>query len=63
VTRSGWPPWQWLAWLPNGRWLFVIDAKGHLDAVKARTGRVTDLTEKFDTRLPGVRELAVRGRR
>lgn len=45
-----------LAWSPDGRWLFVVDGRGTVEVVDARTGAVRPL----DIDLPTVRQLAVR---
>jgi hypothetical protein len=47
---------QMLAWSPDGKWLFVVAARGRLLAVWARTGRVTSL----GTALPPLAQIAVR---
>lgn len=49
---------QTLAWSPDSRWLFVITATGHLDAVNPVTGRAQNL----GLGLSGLSQIAIRGR-
>jgi sugar lactone lactonase YvrE len=45
-----------LAWSPDGRWLFAVDASAHVFAVDPRTTRAAMLVAG----LPTVRQIAVR---
>jgi hypothetical protein len=45
-----------LAWSPDSRWLFVITARGRLDAINPRTGRLQDL----DLGLSGLSQIVIR---
>ncbi|HEX3614067.1 MAG TPA: hypothetical protein VHU88_20430 [Sporichthyaceae bacterium] len=51
---------EWPVWSPDSRWLFVIDATGHLDAVDPRTDQVVDLTRRLGAGIPVLRQLAIR---
>lgn len=53
------PGWGTMAWSPDSRWLLVVAANGHLEAVDARTDHVTDLTETTGSALPHLIQLAV----
>lgn len=53
---------QSLAWSPDSRWLFATDANGHLNAVDAHTGHITDFAD-LGTSLPNLSQLALRSGR
>ncbi|MEO8749993.1 MAG: hypothetical protein ABI384_06315 [Allobranchiibius sp.] len=50
-----------MVWSPDSRWLFSTDAKGHLDAVNAHTGQITDLTAISGHALPNLSQIAIGG--
>jgi hypothetical protein len=56
VNLSPYPGYQFMAFSPDGRWLFVISAGGRLLAVSIRTGKVTGL----GLRLPALSQVAIR---
>jgi hypothetical protein len=56
VTLSSYAGYQFMAFSPDGRWLFVISAQGKLLAVSVRTGKVTG----FGIRLPALSQVAIR---
>lgn len=49
-----------MVWSPDNQWLFTTDANGHLYAVNAHTGQITDLTASTGDALPNLSQIAIR---